>query len=302
MEEPGRFTKSKKIREKARDIQRERQKIGADFEHAWNDSMQYFNVFSIKLQTGFVGTPFDFIMVSTQGAFALELKRVDKEYLPCSRIEPNQRVGLEAFQKETMGTGRSYLVVNVVNELYQHVYLIPWDEIRDQILSQSKGSIKFRGRYLIPRLKLLLEEKGKPVWKDVWDISSLAGLPRLEYRQAYADAHDRLKDLTRGGAGFTPREYQILKGEFNDLESALYNSMPIEYATLWHSARAALVRNSVEQTGGKRPYPAQRRTSNSTIRNPETWGGNKNNGQPTIEIDGEVYPLFPTARLPDSID
>ncbi|MFT9496758.1 Holliday junction resolvase RecU [Anaerosolibacter sp.] len=144
--------------------QRDKQKRGSDFEGEFRASLNHSGCWGLKIITGFAGTPFDYIAMSTHGnAIAVELKRVAENKLNYSQIRANQRKGLTDFLNKG---GISAIVCNVKNDKENRCYWIPWQHIMNEVNSGQKGSVKVDQFQELKRIKLNSGKYG-------WDLSEV---------------------------------------------------------------------------------------------------------------------------------
>jgi len=297
---PPRYTEEEKnvvLNPTARQ-QKLRREAGSIFESEFRETCQFFNCWAYKFVTGFGGTPFDYIFVGDRGTFALELKQLIKNsmrydmlkkeqiashtinHVGYSSIRANQRIGLEQFQNDTLHYGTSYLVVKIIDAVACWAYLVPWDEIRSDVLSGVRGTFDVRKYHRFDRLRLqYVDKNGDKKDAFIWDIDKLATI-REEYKQAYDDAKDRLADIYNGGAGFTKAEREAIKTAFDAAQSSVFNQIKAEFASMGLPEPNISIRTE-EPTGRKKHhYPSERRPSNGAVRNAKTWGKGRDPGLP----------------------
>ena len=141
--------------------QRDKQKRGVDFEHEFRKSCNAVKCWAYKLFASPSGTPFDFIVLTDNFKYGIELKRLKGYRLNYSVIRQNQRSGLSKF--ECVSGNISLIIVNVKTENINKTYVLPWNKIADKICSGAKGSIDVRDFRE-------LEKQG-----GMWDLSVLEG-------------------------------------------------------------------------------------------------------------------------------
>ena len=141
--------------------QKDKQKRGTDFEGEFRKSCNAYPCYVYKMLNMGYGTPFDYSMMVKGGAHALELKRIVKSRLAYSGITDNERNGLSQFELK-VPTNKSWVLVNIKNEITNVCYLIPWREIKNEVCSGSRGSIQVRDYIKIPKILNL-----------GWDLSHL---------------------------------------------------------------------------------------------------------------------------------
>lgn len=274
-------------------IQKLRQQKGHRFEIDFKNSAKYFNCFATKLITGYDGTPFDYYFITPKGAYALELKCYINYNIHYSAIRFNQKQGLEAFERETKGMGKSYILVDVSNILFEKVFLVPWQDIREGVLGKVSGSFDVRDFTQLDHIRLDLEKPdGTQVSEFIWDLEILCGPIKEEYKNAYLDHKDRLADIRRGGFGLTRREAQHVKEAIDHLESCLREAAAAKAAAMGVPPPDFSISDLLDNTTSQRKYryPITRAPSNGPIRNPDTWGDGKGIGK---------HPLKKGKSVPD---
>ena len=141
--------------------QKDKQQRGTDFEGELTKACAAIPSWSRKILTGFSGTPFDRLLLTDAGAFALEAKRILHPSLPYSAFTENERVGLSFFENCGVKRNKSYILVNWHNPPHiNRVFKIPWSAVSNNVCSGRRGSIKITEYQELPRIN------------GVWDLSS----------------------------------------------------------------------------------------------------------------------------------
>lgn len=128
--------------------QRDKQRRGAEFEKEFRNSLPYFNLWGHKLECdGYNPQPFDFILTTKGGACGVELKCTQSFMLPYSAIrgskskgKKSQREGLTEFESK-ISTNKSFILVRVLNDTTDKIYVVPWAKVKDDVCGPKRGSI-----------------------------------------------------------------------------------------------------------------------------------------------------------------
>ena len=139
--------------------QRQKTLSGSSFESEFRQAINPMPAWATKLHPTPAGTPFDFLVTMDGCAAAVELKRIQEDRLPFSRIRDNQREGLESFEKR-VDTNVSYVIVRILREGVSRCHAIPWMHIRELILSGASGSVPVTEYPELMRKRV----DGKTVW------------------------------------------------------------------------------------------------------------------------------------------
>ncbi|MFA5453296.1 MAG: hypothetical protein WC248_06965 [Candidatus Methanomethylophilaceae archaeon] len=252
------------------------QKLGEEFERSWADSMKYYKAWGHKIETGFAGTPFDFFFFTTKRAFALELKSTMDGRLLYSRIRPNQRQGLEAAYQETNGFLTSAILIRHKTLNINRIFYVPWETVREHVLSGVPGSIDGRDFECIEQLHFRYTKNEKEIKEWVWDLGILGAEPKDEYTEVYRNSVNRLFDLRRGVVPLTPEQRAEAQVYFDIIKSRLLKEAEAQAAAMGVSTASIIASDKPVK---KLRYPATRAPSNGPIRNPKTWGGGRGIGK-----------------------
>jgi len=133
---------SKKNKETPKKDQTERnkenQKNGVKGESLITGSLSKQKIWNHKLVNIGYGTVFDKLILPPGHGFAAEIKNYSVSKIPYSKIEPNERKGLEKFMKQV---GENHAFIIGIWSTEGRAFLIPWEEVRDQVCSGVRGSI-----------------------------------------------------------------------------------------------------------------------------------------------------------------
>jgi len=154
--------------------QKDKQKRGAKGESLITDSLRKAGLWNHKLINAGYGTVFDKIIIPPSGGFGIEIKvrQVPRIAYNTKSITPNERRGLDEFMK-LVGRDNVFIIGIWKTEEFQRAFLIPWYQVRDQVLSGVRGSInmldfpeiKKQGNYLdlsfFSNYKILLQNLQK---------------------------------------------------------------------------------------------------------------------------------------------
>ena len=152
---------SKKIKETPKKDQTERnknnQKSGVKGESLITGSLSKQNIWNHKLVNIGYGTVFDKLILPPGHGYGTEVKYYAVPKIPYSKIEPNERKGLDKFMRQV---GKDNAFIIGIWNTEGRAFLIPWVEVRDEVCSGVRGSIKMLEFQEIPKLG-----------KTHWDLS-----------------------------------------------------------------------------------------------------------------------------------
>jgi len=152
---------SKKNKETPKKDQTERnkenQKSGVKGESLITGSLSKQKIWNHKFINAGYGTIFDKLILPPGHGFAVEVKYYAVPKIPFSKIEPNERRGLELFMKQ-VGDNHAYIIGIWSTE--GRAFLIPWEQVRDNVRSGVRGSIKMLDFKELPKSG-----------KSSWDLS-----------------------------------------------------------------------------------------------------------------------------------
>lgn len=150
--------KSKKTQKKDQtERNKENQKKGVKGESLITGSLSKKKIWNHKLVNMGYGTVFDKLILPPGHGYAVEIKYYAVPKIPFSKIEPNERKGLDKFMKQ-VGQNHAYIIGIWNTE--DRAFLIPWKDVRDRVCSGVRGSINM----------LEYQELCK-TGKSAWDLS-----------------------------------------------------------------------------------------------------------------------------------
>ena len=122
--------------------QSDKQQRGMTGEALITASLRKTGLWQHKLINYGFGTVFDKLVICPGGGYAIEIKLRQEPRIAynLSSITRNERHGLEFFEK-TVGEGHAYIVGIWKNKDTQRAFLIPWKDVRNDVLSGMRGSI-----------------------------------------------------------------------------------------------------------------------------------------------------------------
>ncbi len=135
----------------------ENQKKGVKGESLITGSLSKKKIWNHKLVNMGYGTVFDKLILPPGHGFAAEIKYYAAPKIPYSKIEQNERKGLDKFIRQV---GQNHAFIIGIWSTEDRAFLIPWKDIRDKVCSGVRGSIN------------MLEFKELPkIGKSKWDLS-----------------------------------------------------------------------------------------------------------------------------------
>jgi hypothetical protein len=154
---------SKKSKELPKKDQTERnknnQKNGVKGESLITDSLSKQKIWNHKLVNIGYGTVFDKLILPPGHGYGVEVKYYAVPKIPYSKIEPNERKGLDKFMKQI---GEKHAFIIGIWSTEGRAFLIPWAGVRDSVCSGVRGSINMLEFREIPKLG-----------KNLWDLSMM---------------------------------------------------------------------------------------------------------------------------------
>jgi hypothetical protein len=121
--------------------QKQKQERGVKGESLLTDSLRPAGLWNHKLINAGYGTLFDKIIIPPGGGYAVEVKTRLRPRIEYSKIEANERKGLDKFMQQ-VGRDNAYILGIWLTEDIKRAFLIPWHEVRDAVCSGCRGSIK----------------------------------------------------------------------------------------------------------------------------------------------------------------
>ena len=135
----------------------ENQKKGVKGESLITGSLSKKKIWNHKLVNIGYGTVFDKLILPPGHGYAVEVKNYEVPKIPFSKIERNERTGLDQFLKKV---GKNHAFIIGIWSTEGRAFLIPWEDVREKVLSGVPGSIKMLDFQELPRLG-----------KSHWDLS-----------------------------------------------------------------------------------------------------------------------------------
>lgn len=120
--------------------QKDKQERGEKGESLITDSLRKAGIWNHKLVNAGYGTVFDKLIIPPGGGYAIEVKTRLQPRIEYSKIEQNERRGLDSFMKK-VGRDHAFIIGIWLTEDTKRAFLIPWHEVRDAVCSEVKGSI-----------------------------------------------------------------------------------------------------------------------------------------------------------------
>ncbi len=137
----------------------ENQKKGVKGESLITGSLSKKKIWNHKLVNAGYGTVFDKLILPPGHGYAAEVKYYAAPKIPFSKIEPNERKGLDKFMRQ-VGRGHAFIIGIWSTE--DRAFLIPWEDVRDQVCSGNRGSINMLDFQELPK-----------IGKSKWDLSAM---------------------------------------------------------------------------------------------------------------------------------
>lgn len=131
--------------------QKQKQERGQKGERLITSSLRKNELWSHKLVNAGYGTLFDKIIIPPGGGYAVEVKTRMHPRIEYSKIEPNERKGLDKFI-EKVGLKHAYILGIWLTEDTKRAFLIPWYQVRDAVCSGCRGSINMLDFPELPKL------------------------------------------------------------------------------------------------------------------------------------------------------
>lgn len=130
--------------------QKDKQERGTKGESLLTDSLRAHNLWNHKLINAGYGTLFDKIIIPPGGGYAIEVKTRQHPRIEYSKIELNERRGLDKFMRQ-VGRDHAFIIGIWLTEDTKRAFLIPWYQVRDAVCSGCRGSIKMLDFPELPR-------------------------------------------------------------------------------------------------------------------------------------------------------
>jgi hypothetical protein len=142
--------------------QKDKQERGTKGEADITASLKAISLWNHKFINAGYGTVFDKIIIPPGGGYAVEVK-VRKEpriAYNIRSITPNERKGLDNFMSK-VGREHAFIIGIWKTQEFQRAFLIPWYQVRDQVLSGVRGSINMLD---FPEIQRIKSDSGQYVW------------------------------------------------------------------------------------------------------------------------------------------
>lgn len=120
--------------------QKNKQERGVKGESLITDSLRSSGLWNHKLINAGYGTLFDKIIIPPSGGYAIEVKTRLTPRIEYSKIELNERRGLDKFMKQ-VGRDHAFIIGIWLTDDTKRAFIIPWHEVRDAVCSGTRGSI-----------------------------------------------------------------------------------------------------------------------------------------------------------------
>jgi len=127
----------------AKYTQKDKQARGEKGEADITASLRKAGLWNHKLINAGYGTVFDKLIIPPGGGYAVEVKVRNTPYIGYNTksITPNERKGLTKFE-EQVGRGHAFIIGIWKTDEFTRAFLIPWHEVKDEVCSGCRGSIK----------------------------------------------------------------------------------------------------------------------------------------------------------------
>ena len=120
--------------------QKDKQERGVKGESLVTDSLRKAGIWTHKLVNAGYGTVFDKLVIPQGSGYAVEVKTRMRPRIEYSKIEPNERRGLDKFMRQ-VGRDNAFIIGIWLTEDTRRAFLIPWHQVRDSVCSGCRGSI-----------------------------------------------------------------------------------------------------------------------------------------------------------------
>jgi hypothetical protein len=123
--------------------QKDKQERGVKGEAVITASLKKAALWNYKFVNAGFGTVFDKLVVLPGGGYGLEIKVRQEPRIGYNEksITPNERKGLNKFV-DLVGRDYAFIVGIWKTESFERVFLIKWVDVREEVLSGIRGSIK----------------------------------------------------------------------------------------------------------------------------------------------------------------
>lgn len=120
--------------------QKQKQERGVKGESLLTDSLRPAGLWNHKFVNAGFGTVFDKLVIPPGGGYAIEVKTRMVPRIEYSKIEANERKGLDKFVRQ-VGRDHAFILGIWLTEDTKRAFLIPWYQVRDAVCSGCRGSI-----------------------------------------------------------------------------------------------------------------------------------------------------------------
>lgn len=130
--------------------QKDKQARGSKGESLITDSLRSSRIWNHKFVNAGFGTVFDKVIIPPGGGFAVEVKLRKQPRIEYSKIEENERKGLDKFVR-LVGENHAFIIGIWLQDDVKRAFLIHWVDVRDAVCSGVKGSINMLDFPELPR-------------------------------------------------------------------------------------------------------------------------------------------------------
>lgn len=131
--------------------QKQKQERGVKGESLLTDSLRPAGLWNHKLVNAGYGTVFDKLVIPPGGGYAIEVKTRIRPSIEYSKIEANERKGLDKFVRQ-VGRDHAFILGIWLTDGIKRAFLIPWVDVRDAVCSGCRGSIDMLEFPELPRV------------------------------------------------------------------------------------------------------------------------------------------------------
>lgn len=132
--------------------QKDKQARGEKGESLITDSLRPQKIWNHKFVNAGYGTIFDKLIIPPGGGYGVEVKVRQEPRIAHNirSISKNEIRGLDKFMNQ-VGKDHAYIIGIWLTEDVKRAFLIPWYQVRDQIISGVRGSINMLDFLEFPR-------------------------------------------------------------------------------------------------------------------------------------------------------
>jgi hypothetical protein len=143
--------KQKELKTPKKLTQKNKQERGVKGEGLITDSLRPAGLWNHKLVNAGFGTVFDKLIIPPGGGYAVEVKTRMQPRIEYSKIEQNERKGLDKFIRQ-VGRDNAFIIGIWLTEDCKRAFLIPWYQVRDAVCSGVRGSIRMEDFPELPKV------------------------------------------------------------------------------------------------------------------------------------------------------